>query len=58
MLVLSRYVGQKVVIDGPATVTVNFIGNNKVRLGFEAQPDVIILRKELVDVEKEGVKNE
>jgi carbon storage regulator len=48
MLVLSRRLNEKVVMPGlKVTVQVVAIDNGRVRLGFEAPPDVTILREEL-----------
>jgi carbon storage regulator len=47
MLVLSRKVGEKVVIDGCITVTVVAVDGNKIRLGITAPPDVRIDREEV-----------
>jgi carbon storage regulator len=47
MLVLSRKVGEKVVIGNCISVTVVEVKGNKVRLGFSAPEDVSILRSEL-----------
>ncbi len=47
MLVLSRKVGQKIVINGEITITVTAIGKKKIRLGVEAPREVKILRTEL-----------
>jgi carbon storage regulator len=47
MLVLSRKVGEKVVIDGCITVTVLAVDGNKVRLGITAPPEVLIDREEV-----------
>ena len=47
MLVLSRKVGEKVVIGGCITVTVVAVDGNKVRLGFTAPPEVRIDREEV-----------
>lgn len=49
MLVLSRKEGKAVVIDGPVRVVVLRIEGDKVRLGFEAAPEIKILREELKD---------
>jgi carbon storage regulator len=48
MLVLSRKVNEHVVIGGQIRVTVVSIRGNQVRIGFEAPPEVPILREELV----------
>lgn len=47
MLVLSRKVGEKVIIDGGIELTITKIDGNKVRIGFSAPPDVQIDRAEL-----------
>ncbi len=48
MLVLSRRLNEKVILPGlNVTVQVVAIENGRVRLGFEAPPDVIVLREEL-----------
>ena len=48
MLVLSRRVGETVVIDDNVRVTVVSIQGNHVRLSFSAPPDVRIMRSELL----------
>ena len=47
MLVLSRKVGETLVIDGNITVKVVRIQGNRITLGIEAPSDVKILRGEL-----------
>jgi len=47
MLVLSRKVGERVVIGDQIVVTVLEVKGRQVRLGFEAPPDVQIWRGEL-----------
>lgn len=47
MLVLSRKLGQKVVIGDSITVTVVDIDRGKIRLGFEAPAEVPIWRSEI-----------
>ncbi len=47
MLVLSRKVGEKLVIDGNITVEVVRIQGNRITLGLVAPADVKILRGEL-----------
>jgi carbon storage regulator CsrA len=47
MLVLSRKVGQRVVIDGRITLVINQISGNRVAVGIEAPDDVHIIRGEL-----------
>jgi carbon storage regulator len=47
MLVLSRKLGEKVVLDNNITVVVLQMEGNRVRLGIEAPKEVRILREEL-----------
>ena len=47
MLVLSRKVGQRLVIDDNITVVINRIAGNRVQIGIEAPDDVHIMRGEL-----------
>ena len=47
MLVLSRKVGDKLVIDGNITVEVVKIQGNRISLGIVAPSDIKILRGEL-----------
>ena len=47
MLVLSRKVGEKVIIDGCITVTVVAVDGNKIRLDITAPPEVRIDREEV-----------
>jgi carbon storage regulator len=47
MLVLSRKVGEQIVIDGCITVTVVSVDRNKVRLGITAPPEVRVDREEI-----------
>jgi carbon storage regulator len=47
MLVLSRKVGDKLVIDGNITVQIVKIQGNRISLGIVAPSDVSILRGEL-----------
>lgn len=47
MLVLSRKVGEKLVLDDRIIVTVTRVSGNRVTLGIEAPDDVRVLRGEL-----------
>lgn len=47
MLILSRKVGEKIVIGDGITVVVSQVAGNRVTLGLEAPPEVRILRGEL-----------
>jgi carbon storage regulator len=48
MLVLSRKLNEKIVIDGGITITVVRIDKNQVRLGIQAPGDVSVYREELL----------
>jgi carbon storage regulator len=52
MLVLSRKIGESIVLDGNIKVTVVKIVGNRVRLGIEAPPEVAIKRTEIANVPK------
>jgi carbon storage regulator len=47
MLVLSRKLGEKLIIGDNITVVVNLVAGNRVTLGIEAPSDVRIVRGEL-----------
>jgi carbon storage regulator CsrA len=47
MLILSRKVGERIVIGNDITVVVSRVSGDRVTLGLEAPPDVHILRGEL-----------
>jgi carbon storage regulator len=49
MLVLSRKVGESILITGSIRVTVVQSANQRIRLGIEAPPEVIVLREELTE---------
>ncbi len=53
MLVLSRKVGQRIVIGDNITVVVNRVTGNRVTLGIEAPDDVHIMRGELEKHQRE-----
>ena len=48
MLVLSRKIGEKIVIGNEIVVTVLKVEGNKVRLGIEAPDQIRIMRSELM----------
>ena len=48
MLVLSRKLNEKIVIDGNIVVTIVKVDRNTVRLGIEAPREVQVRREELV----------
>jgi len=47
MLVLSRKIGEKVMIDSCITVEIVAIDGNKVRIGITAPPEVRVDREEV-----------
>ena len=53
MLVLSRKVGERILIGENIAVTVVRVGPGIVRLGIDAPRDLVIVREEL----KEGAKS-
>jgi carbon storage regulator len=48
MLVLSRKLGEKIVIGDNIVVTVVKIDRNQIRIGIEAPPDVPVYREEIL----------
>jgi carbon storage regulator len=48
MLVISRKVDEKIVIDKNITITVVKINDSKVRIGIDAPLSVIVERQEIV----------
>ncbi|MHB8972775.1 MAG: carbon storage regulator [Pirellulaceae bacterium] len=50
MLVLSRKIGEQIVIGDNITVVVNKVAGNRISLGIEAPANVRIVRGELRDV--------
>lgn len=49
MLVVTRKVGERIVIGDNVTLTVVRIAGGLVRLGVEAPPDCVVVRRELLD---------
>jgi len=49
MLVLTRKLGENIIIDDEISIRVISIDSNKVQLGIQAPSDVMIYRQELVD---------
>jgi carbon storage regulator len=56
MLILSRKVGERIVIGNDITVVVSRVAGDRVTLGLEAPPDVHILRGELRPFDKQQQK--
>jgi carbon storage regulator len=51
MLVLSRKIGERILLDNRIVVQVVQISGNRVRIGIEAPSDVAVKRQELLDRE-------
>ncbi len=47
MLVLSRKLGEKIVIGNDIVITVVKIDRNQIRLGIEAPPEISVFREEI-----------
>ena len=58
MLVLSRKVGQRLVIDDNITIVINRIAGNRVQIGIEAPKDVHIMRGELDNIRRQFSEEE
>jgi carbon storage regulator len=54
MLVISRKIGERIVIGDSIVVTVVQTQRGRVRVGVEAPPGVLILRQELQSRPREG----
>ena len=54
MLVLTRKIGESLIIDDQITVTVMSIQGNQVRLGIDAPRDVDIYREEIFPRDSDG----
>ena len=49
VLVLSRKIGQKILIGDKIAVTVVKVGHGGVRIGVEAPPEMAVVREELAE---------
>lgn len=58
MLVLSRKESQRLRLGDSIVVTIVRVSGDKVRLGIEAPPDVLVLRDELQPHRPSGQENE
>jgi len=54
MLVLTRRLGETIIIDGNIKVTLLAVGPGKVRLGITAPPDVRVNRLEVEQRDAQG----
>ena len=56
-MILTRGIGQTIVIDGDISVTVLGVKGNQVRLGVNAPKSVLVNRSEIQDrIEKEAMR--
>lgn len=58
MLVLSRKLNEKIVIDGGIVITVVKIDRNQVRIGIEAPSHVGVFREEIAGTPRHSVGSE
>ena len=58
MLVLTRKVGQGIVISGNILVCVLGIERGRVKIGVAAPPDTLVLREEVLDKPKPGPRKQ
>ena len=56
MLVITRKVGEGIVVDSRTKVTVLEAGKDKVKIGIEAPQEIRIVREELFDTEKQNLE--
>lgn len=49
MLVLTRKLGESIIIENEIRVTVTYIGESSVKLGIDAPPNVLVHRLEVHD---------
>jgi carbon storage regulator len=57
-LVLSRRIGESILIGENIRVVITAIAGNQVRIGIEAPPEVRILRNELLPPERNAGEGE
>lgn len=56
MLILTRRVGENILIGDSITATVLAVKGHQVRIGISAPPEVRVLREELVDPDRPGLQ--
>ena len=54
MLILNRRPDESIIIDGDIKLKILSINGNQVRLGFEAPEEVVIVREELLKINRVG----
>jgi len=53
VLVLSRKIGESILLDDKITITVMEVSKGVVKLGIDAPKEMLILRKELEEIVKD-----
>jgi len=53
VLVLSRKIGESILLDDKVTITVMEVSKGVVKLGIDAPKEMLILRKELEEIVKD-----
>ena len=56
MLIISRKIGESILIDNDIEIFVLDIQNDKVKIGIEAPKSINILRKELYETKKSNLE--
>jgi len=57
MLVLSRYPGQRIMLNNDIVITLVECRGNKAKIGIEAPDNYLILREELIGKKPKGERN-
>lgn len=57
MLVLSRKLGEKIVINGNIVITIVDIDHGRIRLGIDAPKEVPIFRQELLPLDSKPARS-
>ena len=58
MLVLSRKVGERILVGDQITITVVRVNNGGVRLGIEAPGDLVVVREEVAKENPHSLRRE
>lgn len=54
MLVLSRRVGEKIIIGDDITITIVRVAQGTVRIGVDAPRDMMVVRQEVADAKRDS----
>ncbi len=55
MLVLSRKIGQKIIVNDSIILTITAVKGNMVRVGIDAPPHIRIVREEIYSPHPDGI---